>query len=141
MKKGVYYYHDIQKEEVKIMKKLLVGVFSVMLVLAACGGGDDTDDNGDTGGTGEESGQEQENGDGGTEETAQAGEELYNTNCAQCHGADLTGGAGPSLENVGDDYSVDDIVDIIQNGKGQMPAQDHLSEEESQQIAEWLVNR
>lgn len=120
------------------MKKILVGIFSVMLVLAACGGGDDGGDNGDTGDTGEESGQEQ---DGGGEETAQAGEELYKANCASCHGGDLSGGAGPALDNVGDNYSADDIVGIIQNGQGSMPAQDHLSEEESQQIADWLVNR
>ncbi|TFB24364.1 cytochrome c [Filobacillus milosensis] len=129
------------------MKKILMGVFSVMLVLAACGGGQD-DDGGDTGGDGgtEESGQEEtgngdNGGDGGTDgETAQAGEQLYQQNCSTCHGADLSGGVGPSLKNVGDKYGVEDIVGIIQNGKGQMNAID-ISEEDSKSIAEWLVNR
>ncbi|RPF54371.1 c-type cytochrome [Aquisalibacillus elongatus] len=132
------------------MKKLLVGVFSVFLVLAACGGGgDDGGENGDTGN--EESGQEQDGGtdEGGTDEgtegdaggdTAQAGEQLYQNNCAQCHGGDLNGANGPSLQNAGDDYDIDEIVGIIQNGQGAMPAQD-VNDEDANTIAEWLVNQ
>ncbi|GEL76516.1 c-type cytochrome [Tenuibacillus multivorans] len=146
------------------MRKLLVGVFSAMLVLAACGGGDDTEDNGgDNGDTNGEAGQEQDNGQdngnsgdqggdqGGDDQaggddaqngaTAQAGEELFQTNCASCHGGDLSGRMGPSLKNIGDDYAVEDIVSIIQNGKGDMPAVNGVDDEQANQIAEWLVNQ
>ncbi|WP_054751715.1 c-type cytochrome [Piscibacillus salipiscarius] len=119
------------------MKKILVGMFSVMLVLAACGGGDDggnNGDTGDTGDTGEEQSGEESGQESGGEQTAQAGEEVYKTNCASCHGGDLSGGMGPSLKNVGDNYSADDIVGIIKNGKGQMPAQDQVSEEDAQKL-------
>lgn len=110
------------------MKKWLVTiVFGTALVLGACGGGDDGGDE-STGG---------EDGDGGTTETA-AAEEIFESNCATCHGADLSGESGPDLTSVGADYSSDEIVDIIQNGTGSMPAQD-LPEEDAQAVADWLA--
>lgn len=110
------------------MKKwLLAALFGVVLTLGACGGGgDDAADNGD-------------NGDAGATDNA-AAEEVYKDNCASCHGADLSGGAGPDLTSVGADYSKDEIVDIIQNGKGQMPAQ-NLSDDDADLIAGWLAEK
>lgn len=57
--------------------------------------------------------------------------------CLACHGNNLEGAAGPSLHDV--QLSTDEIIDILQNGIGSMPAQD-LSEEEMQEVAEYLVN-
>ncbi|RYG74401.1 cytochrome c [Lentibacillus lipolyticus] len=113
------------------MKKGLLSIlFGTALVLGACGGGDDGGtDNGDSAG---------DNGEGATE-TAGA-EEIYQNNCASCHGGDLSGGAGPDLTAVGADYSKDDIVDIIQNGKGGMPPQD-VAEEDAQTLASWLAEK
>ncbi|MBR7552698.1 cytochrome c551 [Allobacillus sp. GCM10007491] len=108
-------------------KKLLTAIFGGMLVLAACGGGDD-------GGNG--GGEESASGGGDTGQ----GEELYQQNCASCHGGDLSGGAGPALEGVGDSYDASEIVDIIQNGKGSMPAQ-NVEEGDAQEIADWLVQQ
>ena len=66
-------------------------------------------------------------------------DELYQVNCAMCHGADLAGDLGPSLVNIGSTYSEEEISDIIVNGTGSMPAVSLESEEEVSLLAEWLV--
>lgn len=106
------------------MKKWLTAVvFGTLLVLGACGGG--SDDNGSS--------------DDGASVDSAAGEEVFANSCASCHGDDLSGGAGPSLETVGADHSVDDIKDIIENGQGSgMPA-GLVSGEEEDAVAEWLA--
>lgn len=110
------------------MKKWLFAVLlGSILALGACGGGGDTEDNADTGD------------EGGTTEAA-AGEEIYKQNCSSCHGSDLSGGAGPSLENVGSNYSADDIAEIIDNGIGTMPAQ-NLDEADRDELAGWLAEK
>ncbi|NVJ68459.1 MAG: cytochrome c oxidase subunit II [Gammaproteobacteria bacterium] len=51
------------------------------------------------------------------------GEKAYNTSCAACHGADGTGGVGPSF--IGSDLIKGDIakhIDIVVNGQATMPA-------------------
>jgi|SRR5699024_1916351 len=106
------------------MKKWLTAVlFGTLLVLGACGGGG-SDDNGseDTGST-----------------DSAAGEEVYQQNCASCHGDDLSGQAGPSLETVGADHSADDIKDIIDEGPGNMPA-GLVSGDDADAVAEWLAS-
>ncbi|MET3682965.1 cytochrome c551 [Alkalibacillus flavidus] len=112
------------------MKKwLLVGFISFMMVLAACGGGDD-------GGSSDGG-----NADGGdsANETAQ-GEELYQQNCVSCHGEDLGGGAGPDLTTAGDNYDQSEVVSIILEGQGGMPAQD-VSDSEAEAIAEFVLSQ
>lgn len=66
-------------------------------------------------------------------------DELYQVNCAMCHGADLAGALGPSLVNIESTYSEEEIKDIIVNGTGSMPAASLESEEEVSLLAEWLV--
>ncbi len=53
---------------------------------------------------------------------AVAAEELYQQNCAKCHGNDRTGGRGPALlpDRLTEDASV--YVEIITNGSGEMPS-------------------
>ena len=111
------------------MKKWLLAIlFGSALVLGACGG-DDGDDNGATSDSGQESG-----------ETASVAEDVYESNCAACHGADLSGGAGSDLTAIGADHSVDELKDIIANGTDAgMPAfSGQLSDDEIQQLADWL---
>ncbi|WP_174614276.1 cytochrome c551 [Virgibacillus ihumii] len=112
------------------MKKLLFTViFGTALVLGACGGGGS--DEGSSGGSS----------DGGeTTDTASA-DQIFQNNCASCHGSDLSGGMGPDLTKIGSEYSADEIADIIQNGKGQMPAQKQVSKEDRQTVAQWLAKK
>lgn len=108
-------------------KKLLTILFGSMLVLAACGGGDADESEGNGGA------------DNGADETAH-GEELYLQNCSQCHGNDLQGGTGPSLEDVGSEYDTGEIVTIIQEGLPAMPAI-NMDDDDAQAIADWLVEQ
>lgn len=65
------------------------------------------------------------------------GEEIYAQTCAACHGDDLSGSVGPSLLEVGDKFSEEEIKDIAENGRESMPA-GIADAEEAQIIAEWL---
>lgn len=48
---------------------------------------------------------------------------LYQATCASCHGADQSGtGIGPSLEGLFERRSREEVVDIIREGTGLMPA-------------------
>lgn len=80
----------------------------------------------------EENGGEAEN-----EESVDAGEEVFQNNCATCHGDDLSGDSGPDLTKVGSEMSEDDIHDIIENGQGSMPP-GVVAGEEANLVAEWL---
>lgn len=77
---------------------------------------------------------------GDTEEVASA-EQIFTKNCASCHGGNLEGGRGPSLETVGANLSEEDIADIIENGRGQMPAMKQLSAAEREELASWLADK
>ena len=56
--------------------------------------------------------------------TPQTGEQLYATSCASCHRADRQGDGGrtPSLIGVAERRSATEIRQIIERGKGFMPA-------------------
>lgn len=54
---------------------------------------------------------------------------LYKNTCQTCHGAEMIGGAGPALTNVGQRVFFDDFKSIVANGKGQMPGFNHVDEE------------
>ncbi|MBM7564513.1 menaquinol-cytochrome c reductase cytochrome b/c subunit [Paenibacillus sacheonensis] len=62
--------------------------------------------------------------------------------CVQCHGTDLKGNdaAGiPSFHGIGDKFSKEELVDIVTNGKDNMPSfKDTLSAEEIDQLTTWL---
>ncbi|MGG0720453.1 cytochrome c551 [Robertmurraya massiliosenegalensis] len=103
-------------------KKLLALLMGTSLVLAACGGGDDEAT--DT---------------GGGETASVNAEQIYNDKgCVACHGGDLTGGVGPDLSVAGGHLTVDEIKDVIVNGRGAMAAQ-NVSDEEADALAEWLA--
>ncbi|WP_068673059.1 cytochrome c551 [Oceanobacillus sp. Castelsardo] len=134
------------------MKKwLLAIIFGTVLTLAACGGAsnddnaeeppaDDnaTEEQADTGDTATE--EETDDGAGETVDTA-AGEEVYASNCAMCHGADLSGGAGKDLTKVGSKYSAEEIKDIVQNGIGNMQPQKQVTGEDLDNLANWLAEK
>ncbi|MEI5907617.1 cytochrome c [Bacillus spongiae] len=97
------------------MKKLIYSVLlGSVLVLSACGGGED--------------------------EPEKVGiEKLVDQKCATCHGGNLQGDYGPKIDNIGAKLSEDEILDIIVNGKGQMPGV--LKGEEAKEVAEWFANK
>ncbi|MFD1038871.1 cytochrome c551 [Virgibacillus byunsanensis] len=119
------------------MKKwLLTALIGTALVLGACGGGDDDAaeepaDNGDNG--------TEENADGGTVDSA-AAEAAFESNCASCHGADLSSGSAPDLTQVGSTYSADEIADIIENGQGSMPG-GMATGDDVELLANWLAEK
>ncbi|MFD2759443.1 cytochrome c550 [Lentibacillus juripiscarius] len=79
----------------------------------------------------------QDEGSGGGE-TAANGEEIFQSNCASCHGSDLSGGVGPDLTSVGSDYSKEEIKEIIANGfPPNMPA-GIVKGKKADALAQWL---
>ncbi|PRO66828.1 menaquinol-cytochrome c reductase cytochrome b/c subunit [Alkalicoccus urumqiensis] len=71
-----------------------------------------------------------------------AGYEIYQSqdSCIGCHGGDMSGGAaGPNLLTT--ELETDEVIDIIQNGQGDMPAdQFEGSDEELETLAAFIAN-
>ncbi|MFC7442219.1 c-type cytochrome [Laceyella putida] len=65
-------------------------------------------------------------------------QDVYLQHCANCHGGNLEGGFGPALKKVGSKYAKDEILHIIQKGKGNMPSQDYVDKKDQATLAEWL---
>ena len=56
-----------------------------------------------------------------------------------CHGQNLEGqGNFPALNDVGSRLSQDEILDVIENGRGAMPG-GIISGDDAQAVAEWLA--
>ncbi|HLR61143.1 MAG TPA: cytochrome c [Lentibacillus sp.] len=97
----------------------------------------------ESGGEQSEQQEGQSGGDSGGEssgggETAANGEEVFQNNCASCHGQDLSGGAGPALDTVGSKYSKDEIKQIIKDGfPPKMPA-GLVQGKDADAVAQWL---
>ncbi|GGA68550.1 cytochrome c550 [Ornithinibacillus halotolerans] len=69
-------------------------------------------------------------------------EEIYAASCLSCHAADLSGAAGPALTTIGAELSLDEIKEVISNGKGIMPAfSNQLDPKEIDIISEWLSEK
>ncbi|GAA0441052.1 cytochrome c [Virgibacillus sp. AGTR] len=90
--------------------------------------------------------QQAEEGGGEQAEEAQEGETtddpeaIFETNCASCHGADLSGGMGPDLTKVGSELSQEEIQNVIKNGQGQMPP-GMATDAEAEVLAKWLAEK
>lgn len=69
------------------------------------------------------------------------GKNLYQTQCMNCHGKDLEGGAylqAPSLVGVMNRYAVAAVKKIIQNGKSVMPSFSYLKDTEVEALVVFL---
>lgn len=70
------------------------------------------------------------------------GESLYNTNCAGCHGTDRKGQSlYPPLINIANKLNHLDVLNIVANGKGQMPPFPNLDKTEKSAIIDYLFGR
>lgn len=72
------------------------------------------------------------------------GEAIYSTNCAVCHGDDRKGNplsGFPSLVNSGERRSARDLLNIITNGKGRMPAFSKFSADEKKALVTFLTGK
>jgi cytochrome c551 len=109
-------------------KKLLAAVFGSLLMLGACGGGDE-----DAAPTNDEN--------GGEVVKSEDAEKIVQGNCTSCHGGNLEGqGNFPALNDVGSRLSEEEILEVIENGRGAMPA--HIIEgAEAEVVAEWLSTK
>ncbi|KGA95571.1 cytochrome C551 [Alkalihalobacillus alcalophilus ATCC 27647 = CGMCC 1.3604] len=117
------------------MKKFLIAL-GLVVALTACGGA--TDENvapEEDAGTEAPADEEVDSGAEGTVD-ADAARGTYEQSCIGCHGGDLAGGAGPGL--VGTGYSPDEILTIIQEGKGTMPGFPNIPDNEAENLAIWI---
>jgi cytochrome c550 len=64
-------------------------------------------------------------------------EQFFQQTCASCHGQNYEGGVGPSLKGVGGRLSTDQIKNVLQNGRGGMPA-GLVPAEHVDEMAKWL---
>jgi quinoprotein glucose dehydrogenase len=72
------------------------------------------------------------------------GAQLYQMNCAACHGADKMGnhdGSYPSLASLEKRLKPAQIEAILQNGRGMMPSFTHISDAERKSIIAYLSNQ
>ena len=70
-----------------------------------------------------------------------AGQSLYATNCASCHGTERRGNPGsgfPSLLNIASRRSRDQVENVVAHGKGMMPAFTKFSEKERTALTGFL---
>ena len=73
---------------------------------------------------------------------SQAAEAIYKQSCIACHGNDLAGKMGPNLQKVGGKLTDKQLYQILQNGRGGMPAfKSTLKDEEIVNLAKWLVEK
>lgn len=69
-----------------------------------------------------------------------AGERLYNTNCAVCHGADRKGtGNYPTLIGAEKKYDLTTVTDLISTGRRMMPAMAGIKPAEREAIATFVL--
>ncbi|MGH8957049.1 MAG: c-type cytochrome [Acidimicrobiia bacterium] len=70
-----------------------------------------------------------------------SGVEIYEQVCSNCHGSDLSGGIGPSLD-AGSNSSTEDDAFLeltITRGRGRMPSfQSTLSEEQIERVIDFI---
>ncbi|RUT28062.1 cytochrome c [Paenibacillus zeisoli] len=67
-------------------------------------------------------------------------EATVKANCISCHGDQLEGKVGPSLQKVGAQLTNEQIFTTITKGKDAMPSfKDKLKPEEIANVAEWLA--
>jgi len=67
------------------------------------------------------------------------GATVFSDNCAACHGADGTGGAGADLTAVVPGMTEEEVQDVVLNGSGNMGAIS-VSDDEAAAVATYVVD-
>lgn len=108
-----------------MLRFVYVAFFAIMLVfsVSACGGGNDNAGNNTSGNS-----------------DATAANEIFQKNCATCHGNNLQGNVGPNLQKIGSQLSKDAILKQIKNGGGGMPA-NVITGKDADVVATWLASK
>ncbi|MEK6459937.1 cytochrome c551 [Heyndrickxia faecalis] len=113
------------------VKKWCAALAAVLLAagLAACGNGSPSSGGG-------------KNTASGGKNTASGGdaEKLVDQKCSACHGDQLQGNVGPNLQHIGSKLSEKQILNVIENGKGDMP-KGLLKGDDAQKVAKWLSKK
>lgn len=68
------------------------------------------------------------------------GEGLYKKSCLACHGADLKGGSGPPISNMGSKFSEEEVLKIVNEGVNMMPGK-LLTKEEAKLVTKWIIDK
>jgi cytochrome c553 len=69
------------------------------------------------------------------------GAAIFAANCAVCHGADGSGGVGPDLRGIGQMHTLDELITVITNGRGAMPAwRDRLTAAQIRAVAQYVAS-
>ncbi|MED1952384.1 cytochrome c [Brevibacillus nitrificans] len=71
---------------------------------------------------------------------AATAEALFKNTCAGCHGQTLEGAVGPNLQKVGGQLNKDQILEILNNGKGAMPP-GLVKGADAETLAAWLADK
>ena len=143
-------------EAFNMKKFFMFFMLSFVLVLGACGNGDDTDTTDDVEEDAdteevvedEEAAEEDAAEEDATEEEEEAtedseastsdfdAEEFARTNCAACHGSDFSGSMGPDLTG----FNEDDLKTAVREGPGAMPSysEDQISDDELDVLATYF---
>ena len=108
---------------------IMVLGFGVVFFMSIKGLGDSEEIAGEEAGAGDEAGGSDFDPEG-----------FYQQTCIACHGDayDEAGGMGPSLLGVGEELSVEEIREILVNGKGAMPP-GQVEEANADAMAEWVA--
>lgn len=105
-------------------KTMLTLIFGSAIFLAACGG--------DT----------KEKESSTPAETTDPGQEVVTKSCVSCHGgAELSGGVGPALNNVGSRLTEAEILDIINNGTANGMPKGLITGADAEAAAKWLATQ
>lgn len=76
----------------------------------------------------------------GSHGTGIAGKDIYIQNCARCHRPDRRGNLPyyPSLVDIKEEHSREEVLEIIDKGSGVMPSFSYLSKEQKEALVDFL---